>query len=340
MLHGEPNAHNFKALCAYLEEVVRTERERAAEQLIPYADGLMRSWPDSLRRVPPSWLQHIEKDELPWHIAQLCPLMRTLHVSNRVFSEDGFSELLANPLYATITHIDLHQVSVNIAYFSGSSFIGVILSHIKARPLINSLSLNKIHMMQSVDFIALATHEVMAQLTRLTLRNIYPFYMESLVSGDGLSRLRSLDLSHTKASMSDVSLFKDYIFDQTSSLERVEELRVRGCELGNEELYALAKAPFLGSLTHLDLRENKFTAIGLEALLKALPHGRLRHLDISKNKIGDKGLRLIAKSRALTHLEVLRAYGMAGSERGELALASSSTLPAHITAPYRQAHGL
>ena len=51
LLHGEPNEHNFKELCKLLEDGLREDRDRAASELVPYAEGMMRLWPHRFGRL-------------------------------------------------------------------------------------------------------------------------------------------------------------------------------------------------------------------------------------------------------------------------------------------------
>ena len=90
------------------------------------------------------------------------------------------------------------------------------------------------------------------------------------------------------------------------------------------------------SLTHLDLRDNKrVTTKGIKAVLGACDKGQLRSLDLSNTRIGGGGLKVLAKSHALTNLELLRIHNVGWTEAGARAMATSETLPREFTESFR-----
>lgn len=340
LLHGEPNEHNFKQVCTLLEDALRNERERAASELVPYAGGMMRLWPHRLRRMPTSWLKHIG-DRIPWHVSTLQPLMRTILIDNREVVPADINKFVSSELFDPILRLEFQYVwgTWNRTWESYSLDTELV------RQLLGSerfLRLEELEITRCIKdpktYALLATSEHMRGIRALTLRKNRAIGLEALASAEHLEGLEELDLGHTPCGHSSSrSCLGDYLFEQTSKLVSIERLFLRNCDANNKDMEALASAPFIQKLTHLDLRDNKnITAKGLEAVLSACQPGQLKSLDLSNTRLGGKGLKILAKSEALTNLELLRIHNVGSTEAGERAMANSTTLPEELTESFRE----
>jgi uncharacterized protein (TIGR02996 family) len=110
-------------------------------------------------------------------------------------------------------------------------------------------------------------------------------------------------------------------------LHRLTHLDLTANSVGPEVVHALAASPHVGRLTHLELGSNRLGAEGARALARSPSLLRLRHLDLRRNGIGDAGITALAMSRILSGLVRLdlRLAGM--TEVGARALAQSQQLP-------------
>lgn len=340
LLHGEPNEHNFKQLCTLLEDALRSERERAASELVPYADGMMRLWPHRLRRMPTSWIKHIG-DRIPWHVSTLQPLMRTILIDNREIDPTEIKQLVSSELFDPILRLEFQHVwgrwkHAWKSYSYDQELARMLLEEERFLNLEELEFTRCIHSPKTYEL--LATSEHMRGIRALTLRKNSAIGLEALASSEHLEELEELDLSHTSCGdSSSCSRLSDYLFEQTSKLVNIERLFLRNCDANNTDMLALAKAPFIEKLTHLDLRDNtKITAKGLEAVLESCTPGQLKSLDLSNTRLGGKGLKILAKSEALTHLELLRIHNVGSTDAGERAMANSTTLPEEFTEPFRE----
>jgi hypothetical protein len=337
LLHGEPNEHNFKKLCKLLENALKDERERAVSELVPYAEGMMRLWPHRLRRMPPAWLNYIEK-RAPLHVSALQPLMRTILISNRAISARELSALLDSEFFKPIMRLELqglHQEWYSWTRSETEAKLGAILDNAHFSNLeeldftrfINSVGCYKI----------LAESDKMSGVRVLSLRRSFRYGLKQLASSEHLANIQELDLSYIPCgSATDSDALRSYIFEQTSKMVSIERLYLRDSNVNNDDLEALARSPFVKKLTHIDLRDNKhITTKGLRALLRACGPQQLRSLELSNTRIGGGGLKLLATSHALTDLKLLRIYNVGETEAGVKAMANSETLPREFTEPFR-----
>lgn len=337
LLHGEPNEHNFKELCKLLEDGLREDRDRAASELVPYAEGMMRLWPHRLRRMPTTWLKNIGK-RIPWYVSTLQPLMRTILISNRAISAKEITQLLDSELFTPIMRLEFETIERRWRY--GPSTAG---EH-KLRALLENEHFEHLEELELNRFIdssgcytLIAESAQMQGIRVLSLRNNPYYNLQALASSEHLANLQELDLSHIPCGgAAGARILREYLFEQTSKLVSIERLYLRDSSVNNDDLEALARSPFVKKLTHLDLRDNKrVTTKGIKAVLGACDKGQLRSLDLSNTRIGGGGLKVLAKSHALTNLELLRIHNVGWTEAGARAMATSETLPREFTESFR-----
>jgi uncharacterized protein (TIGR02996 family) len=102
----------------------------------------------------------------------------------------------------------------------------------------------------------------------------------------------------------------------------LEVINVAGNALGAAGVHSLL--PALGAVEHLELGDNMLTYDALQPLLDALP--RVRVLSLRDNALGDHGAELIARWTGAGRLHTLDLARTGITDRGALALASSSEL--------------
>jgi hypothetical protein len=81
--------------------------------------------------------------------------------------------------------------------------------------------------------------------------------------------------------------------------QRLTALDLSYCELGNDDVVALAGCPHLRNLTWLGLRNNYVGCRGARALAESPYLVNLRHLDLADNCIKEEGARALARAEHL-----------------------------------------
>jgi uncharacterized protein (TIGR02996 family) len=114
------------------------------------------------------------------------------------------------------------------------------------------------------------------------------------------------------------------------TLAQLRGLDLRGNDLGNGGVAALALSPFLDALRKLALTRNGIGSIGVQALVTT---GHLRHLEtlgVKENGLGDGGVEVLAGSPNLPRLTSLDLSRNGITDRGARLLADSPCLE-HLT---------
>jgi hypothetical protein len=144
----------------------------------------------------------------------------------------------------------------------------------------------------------------------------------ALAGSANLSRLSFLDLWFTE--------LHDGILALASSphLGQVRTLFLDQNDLGPDALLALAASPFLNSLSALDLADNACGLEGLRSLAESPLLSQLRALDLAWSVFeeGDEAAEILSASPGSAGLRVLGLSGEEMTDRGALALASSTYL--------------
>ena len=136
------------------------------------------------------------------------------------------------------------------------------------------------------------------------------------------ARLTSLDLSFTRVHGPGVHA----LMDTRSNLRQLTHLGLDRCQIDDDEVTTLARAPHLATLTDLTLSDNAIADMGLVALAASTTLTSLTSLDLSRNPLGPPGLQALARSTALRRLTRLFLADTRMGDRGVIALARSTTL--------------
>lgn len=318
LLHTSPSEQAFTELRRFLDDALRVDRAEAAEKLVPYATSILARWPDSVRRIPSSWLD-FQARRIPWHVLELCGLTRTLHISNQSLSNPRLHALLDSPLCESITAIELVNVGLDAAILRS------LLEH-PVMQRVNALDISG-NQLYADSYNLLADHPTSANLRKLTLRRMHTLHgFEKLTRSQTLTGLTEIDISHPKRSREAAS----YILDETSSLIHLESIGLQNAWLNARNLRALENSTVAPKLRKLDLRENYIRGDKVALVLDALDAQNIRWLDVSKNPLWLEGAAVIAEARSLANLEVLRLNGCKLNADALDLLATSPVLPIHI----------
>lgn len=318
LLHKSPSEQAFTELRRFLDDALRVDRAEAAEKLVPYATSILARWPDSIRRIPSSWLD-FQARRIPWHVLELCGLTRTLHISNQHLSSARLLAILDSPLGASITAIELVNVGVDAITLRG------LLDH-EVMQQVHALDLSG-NQLYADSYKVLANHPAGTSLRKLTLRRMYTLHgFDKLTHSQTLTGLTEIDISHPKGNREAAS----YILDETSSLTNIAHIGLQNAWLNAHDLRVLENSIVAPKLRKLDLRENYIRGDKVALVLDALDAQNIRWLDISKNPLWLEGAAVIAEARSLANLEVLRLNGCKLNANALHLLATSPVLPEHI----------
>jgi len=198
--------------------------------------------------------------------------------------------------------------------------------------------------------LAIAQSPAVANLRELALphNNISPKGAQALADSRYLLQLCSLDLSlnglgtrGTKALAQSSALPKLARLELAANavgLEAVQALTrspaMAGLtylglyrnEIDDRSVFLLADSPSITSLTDLNLRANRVLQKGCCALAESPNFSNLRRLNLGecKNHVGTRGARALARSRYITHLQMLEIGENGIGNQGVAALASSA----------------
>jgi uncharacterized protein (TIGR02996 family) len=95
------------------------------------------------------------------------------------------------------------------------------------------------------------------------------------------------------------------IFVECWPWDRLRELNLEGCRIGDEGLERLAAGDGLGNLTHLDLSGNEISDDGVRLLVASPMWPRLKSLVLGANPISNEGVNALADGAASSQLEYL-----------------------------------
>ncbi len=107
-----------------------------------------------------------------------------------------------------------------------------------------------------------------------------------------------------KMPASEISATEAVYLSQYPDVRDVEVLDLRQNHFGDVGLDALVNSPYLKSLKSLDLRNNQITRIGMECLARSENLGQLESLDVRLNKLGPRWEQKLRES--LPSLKVVR----------------------------------
>ena len=140
---------------------------------------------------------------------------------------------------------------------------------------------------------ALASSPMLKNVESLTISKVglEPEVMAAFVSGEGVERLRHLDLRSCRLFPRSIETF----CNQSAWANRLTSFCLRSTNLKTAWLKQLGKCESFDSLAVLDLRGNTLQDDGATAFAKAKGFGSLQVLNLSYNRIGTDGARALAE---------------------------------------------
>lgn len=339
LLHGEPSASSWLALCTLAEQII--ERETPPDQVIPYALAALSRWPKQLRALP-------AEDLKQWASGKATA---ALSLSKSVELRDESAELvqgLARYAHLLPFPVELRLISQSLRDLSIIDLIKALMADGRlselwidygAQALITELghSLRGHPVTERPLSQAQLRHASlfepslwdMAQVPGLRTLRILSSQLQE--SGDRMevalsSSLEELDLSGTKLNARRLELLGESLSSASSlsrlklsfikssaealgGLLRVERTRtLTHLSLALNELGPSSMLPFFESeaswaLKSLELQRNPLGVMGIESVIFSPAAAGLEHLDLSKTRAGAQGAHAIA---CCEHLDSLR----------------------------------
>jgi uncharacterized protein (TIGR02996 family) len=207
---------------------------------------------------------------------------------------DHFQSLVESPLFARLTR--LHLIRCEFSEGAGVRAAEALAASPASRGL-EELSL------EATDVLSAGLRALVASPHLAGLKSLLLFSIGSckvLAAFGQLAGLRSLTLGH--------------LHDDRRHL------------LDDEDVAALAVAPWVSGLRELNLTSNYIEDAGVAALAASHHLGRLRVLDLQGNRIGVAGFQALAASPNLAGLRTLRLSDNRCGDAGVEALAASPSL--------------
>lgn len=285
LLAQGPGVAVWRALCAAIEHVDPT---RYAEQLEPYLQRALASWPDRLRRADPRWLTQ-DRSGAP-RPAQLS-LARRIEARDVPTPEATLTSLARDPLTRPVTWLGAR-------WFLGD---GHDLAALWETPMMRGLEvLHASNVDMSQERLPCLIEGATAHAPGLRALMLPHCYLESRalrVLADRQLPLRALDLSGHAFSQVELGEWL-----ASGAIEGLEVLGLGNLELWTPELRALARNPHAAALERLDLWGTHTFTDGVRALAGSPYLSRLRRLSLGSTD--DPGLGQSAEIwRALLSLE-------------------------------------
>jgi uncharacterized protein (TIGR02996 family) len=300
-----------------------------------------------LSRLSSLWLENANLGDEGLAILASCPHLAgltELHVERNSITTEGVRALTRSPHLTRLRHL----------YLGGNPAVGAAGVYLLAAwPVLAGLDTLDVACCGLGDEGTAAVAAVPFEgLTRLYLgyNGVGRDGCSALVRADGLSRLRTLDLSRNPIEGGDVG--------RLAVAPLAGELRLLNLSstgLGDGAVEALAGSRRLEKLAGLLIGDNAITGLGLRALatsrhlprlcwldasdcamefsdMTVLPRSstlqRLRHLDLSENLLRDAGVEALAEWPGLKPVTSLRLRDVGLTDAGVVALAGSP----HLTA--------
>lgn len=136
----------------------------------------------------------------------------------------------------------------------------------------------------------------------------------------------AIDARLAESRQRSITLFEKLIRSRLDVNPRV--LKLAACEMTAVEAVYLSQYPAVENVETLDVRQNHFGDIGLEALVTSPHLKRLKSLDIRNNQITREGMECLLRSDNLAGLESLDARLNKLGRRWEEKLQCAEKLPA------------
>jgi uncharacterized protein (TIGR02996 family) len=200
-----------------------------------------------------------------------------------------------------------------------------LLGEARGLPALRHLAIGWTHYGDEGNAAALAGAPLLARLETLDVSYMVFGRQAALALSRSkhLRRLRRLDLTHCRVGPEEARLLSRARFEQLNELKLVNG---GASKIGPKGMAALARAPWLGGLTSLDLEGNDIGPEGAKALAGSTVLSNLRSLELGRNGIGEDGARALAGSTVLSRLRHLSLCSNELGARGSRALLLSPQL--------------
>ncbi len=275
LLHATPSAAGWGALTAAL--TLWPDREQLSHEVLPYVDGALARWPDSLRVTPADWLRAQRAGE---DTPALC-VCRTLQLP---FYADGLSELaelLAHPHLATLSALELGWGEP-----AGPALVSTLLRMLPAHLALRALALPGAKLDASlVDWLIRWQHTPRLERLDLSENMLDAASATRLLSEAPLDALTTLDLSAQAPAARSISAGFEEVAAALGALPRLRALSLDQLELGRGTFAALAAPGRFASLRELSLRGNLLRLDAPDTLARASFWPALDHLDLARNSL-------------------------------------------------------
>jgi len=176
-----------------------------------------------------------------------------------------------------------------------------LLGEARGLPALRHLTIGWTHYGDEGNAAALAGSPLLARLDTLDVSwTVFDRQAAlGLSQSKHLGQLRRLDLTQCRVGPEEAQMLSRAHF------ERLSELKLMNGKIGPKGLAALARAPWLGGLTNLDLEGCEVGPEGAKALAGSTALSNLRSLNLDRNQIGPDGARALADSTVLSRLRHL-----------------------------------
>lgn len=211
------------------------------------------------------------------HVSRVFGQLERLNLAGTRVTRNGLARLLADPRLANLRYLHLNWL---LTGGEGASFLGEHL----ALPNLTHLDLSS-SQLRAEHVKALQRNAVVRRLRGLRLAYNDLAGAEVIDAIAPMEHLEVLDLNTTKPGVAGLAALAQLALP-------LRFLKLYQCEVDDDQLRALAKAPF--PLRRLDLAYGSFTAAGIEAIGNA--GWPLETLELWACKIGDAGLAALANA--------------------------------------------
>jgi Ran GTPase-activating protein (RanGAP) involved in mRNA processing and transport len=333
-----PDSRAWSALCTLLDEEEAAQPTRFADELLPYAEGLLSSWPDAVRQPPQRWVVAASQGHAPLSMSLIrvfrYPAWRPtpLELSRLISSSAmrGVRELDLRDNALVPEHLDILKRAQHLTQLESIDLSGNHPDAACMRDMLNAPWVGKLRALElracelgpeGVEVIC--ESDAAPRLERLNLlgNRIGSEGARALARTKRLSSLTSLNLVLNRLGDAGVELLTG-----ASWLSHVTSLDLAYDEIGGEGARQLVANPVDSRLLSLDLANNSIGPEGAQALATASELHNLRRLDLSFNRLGDEGGQAFANA---CQLPALRSLNMGFDELSDLtarAVANNNSL--------------
>jgi hypothetical protein len=313
LVHGAQDEQGWLELCTRLEAAWRADAARVEEQWLPYLEGELGRWPDTLRVCPPPWRDVLVRGRA------FPPLAIVRAVDWRGGLSDDVRRLAASRHAAQLTALTLRYVPLTTEALDALSTSALCDG-------MHTLSISHAELSSS-GVLRLASARGMRAMRKLTLADVElgPAALEMLCGAMWIGRLTWLELSNNPFGVTGLKAL-------LAAQAPLEVLHIASCGLGPEACAALVSSPASSALRELDMGHNALGDPGAAALAYGAFTSELSALTLPRCDIGDPGARALAASPQLRALRYLNLDDNPITRTGRQALLASPHLDAEVAA--------